>query len=111
MRDFSPPDYRLQKWLFSEFHSASRRHNFQEYTTPVLESLDLYKRKAGDEVTKQLYSMTDFGDRPLALRPEMTPSLARLFIKEGGNGELGFGFRFGFGLGLGLRTTGEKRPR
>ncbi|GMI32628.1 hypothetical protein TrRE_jg5650, partial [Triparma retinervis] len=67
-------------WLFSHFHSVSLSLGFSHYDAPVLESTSLYTRKAGEEVVSQLYSFTDKGGRPVSLRPEMTPSLARIVM-------------------------------
>ncbi|KAL7545337.1 hypothetical protein ACHAWF_008692 [Thalassiosira exigua] len=84
-RDFYPPDMRLRTWLFDKWRSVASLYGFSEYDAPVLESEDLYTRKAGEEVTQQLYNFVDKGDRPVALRPEMTPSLARMVMaKRGG---------------------------
>ena len=57
---------------------------FEEYDAPVLESEQLYVRKAGEEITDQLYNFVDKGGRKVSLRPEMTPSLARMVIAKGG---------------------------
>jgi histidyl-tRNA synthetase len=84
-RDFYPDDMRLRTWLFDQFRAVAIRHAFCEYDAPVLESEQLYTRKAGEEVTDQLYNFVDKGDRAVALRPEMTPSLARMVLnKKGG---------------------------
>lgn len=84
-RDFYPPDQRLRSWLFNHFRSVSQSHGFSEYDAPVLESSSLYIRKAGEEVTQQLYNFVDKGGREVTLRPEMTPSLARMVMaKKGG---------------------------
>ena len=84
-RDFYPPEHRLRSWLFSHFRAISSLHGFSEYDAPVLESSNLYIRKAGEEVTQQLYNFVDKGGREVALRPEMTPSLARMVMaKKGG---------------------------
>ena len=74
-RDFYPEDMRLRNWLFDNFDDAALLHGFQEYDAPVLESEELYTRKQGEEITQQLYNFKDKGDRKVALRPEMTPSL------------------------------------
>eukprot|EP00518_Triparma_eleuthera_P004651 CAMPEP_0182461116 /NCGR_PEP_ID=MMETSP1319-20130603/5779_1 /TAXON_ID=172717 /ORGANISM="Bolidomonas pacifica, Strain RCC208" /LENGTH=416 /DNA_ID=CAMNT_0024660337 /DNA_START=436 /DNA_END=1681 /DNA_ORIENTATION=+ len=81
-RDFYPPDLRLRSWLFSKFRSAASSHGFEEYDAPVLESEAMYVRKAGEEVTDQLYCFEDKGGRRVSLRPEMTPSLARMVMKQ-----------------------------
>jgi len=84
-RDFYPEDMRMRTWLFDHFRSVAKTYGFSEYDAPVLESESLYTRKAGEEVTTQLYNFVDKGDRNVALRPEMTPSLARMVMaKKGG---------------------------
>jgi len=84
-RDFYPEDMRLRTWLFDHWRSVASTYGFSEYDAPVLESEALYTRKAGEEVTQQLYNFMDKGDRAVALRPEMTPSLARMVMaKKGG---------------------------
>lgn len=84
-RDFYPEDMRLRTWLFDQWRHVARTYGFVEYDAPVLESESLYTRKAGEEVTQQLYNFVDKGDRSVALRPEMTPSLARMVMaKKGG---------------------------
>ncbi|GFR46803.1 hypothetical protein Agub_g8435 [Astrephomene gubernaculifera] len=82
-RDFFPEDMRLRNWLFGEFAAVSRSFGFEQYDTPVLESEDLFVRKAGEEITEQLYNFEDKGGRRVALRPELTPSLARLVLQRG----------------------------
>lgn len=84
-RDFYPQDMRLRTWLFDQWRDVAKTFGFSEYDAPVLESESLYTRKAGEEVTQQLYNFVDKGDRAVALRPEMTPSLARMVMaKKGG---------------------------
>jgi len=83
-RDFYPEDMRLRNWLFERFHSAAHSHGFEEYDAPVLESEELYTRKAGEEIVGQLYNFEDKGGRKVALRPEMTPSLARMVMARSG---------------------------
>ena len=83
-RDFYPEDMRARNWLFEKFHSAALAHGFEEYDSPVLETEELYTRKAGEEITKQLYNFEDKGGRKVALRPEMTPSLARMVMASSG---------------------------
>ena len=80
-RDFFPEEMRLRNWLFEVWRGASVQAGFEEYDTCVLEHEELYIRKAGDEISKQLYSFEDKGGRRLSLRPEMTPSLARLVLQ------------------------------
>mmetsp|Transcript_41332 Transcript_41332/g.93112 ORF Transcript_41332/g.93112 Transcript_41332/m.93112 type:complete len:366 (-) Transcript_41332:148-1245(-) len=81
-RDFYPEDMRLQSWLFGEWREVARLFGFSEYDAPVLENEALYTRKAGEEVTQQLYNFEDKGERRVALRPEMTPSLARMVLAK-----------------------------
>jgi histidyl-tRNA synthetase len=83
-RDFYPEDMRLRTWLFDQWRQVARIYGFSEYDAPVLESEALYIRKAGEEVTEQLYNFVDKGNRTVALRPEMTPSLARMVLAKGG---------------------------
>ena len=83
-RDFYPEDMRVRNWLFERFHTAARAHGFEEYDAPVLETEELYTRKAGEEITQQLYNFEDKGGRKVALRPEMTPSLARMVMARAG---------------------------
>ena len=82
-RDFFPEELRLRTWLFEHFRAVGRQFNFEEYDAPVLEYEALYIRKAGEEITEQLYNFEDKGGRRVALRPEMTPSLARLILQKG----------------------------
>ena len=84
-RDFYPEDMRMRNWLFDEWRVVAKTFGFSEYDAPVLESEVLYTRKAGEEVTQQLYNFEDKGERRVSLRPEMTPSLARMVMaKKGG---------------------------
>ena len=83
-RDFYPEDMRVRNWLFEKFHRAARSHGFEEYDAPVLETEDLYTRKSGEEITQQLYNFEDKGGRKVSLRPEMTPSLARMVMARSG---------------------------
>jgi len=84
-RDFYPEDLRLRSWLFDNWREVSKSFGFSEYDCPVLENEALYTRKSGEEVTSQLYCFEDKGGRRLSLRPEMTPSLARMVMsKKGG---------------------------
>eukprot|EP01127_Copromyxa_protea_P004784 TRINITY_DN1460_c0_g1_i1.p1 TRINITY_DN1460_c0_g1~~TRINITY_DN1460_c0_g1_i1.p1 ORF type:complete len:413 (-),score=115.26 TRINITY_DN1460_c0_g1_i1:193-1347(-) len=82
-RDFYPQDMRLQRWLFDNFRAVAKSYGFQEYDAPLVEEQELYQRKAGEEIVDQMYAFKTQDDRPVALRPEMTPSLARLILKAG----------------------------
>ncbi|CAJ1358240.1 unnamed protein product [Effrenium voratum] len=66
---------RMQRWLFDRFRETAELFGFQEYDAPVLEQEDLYKRKAGEEITEQMYNFRDKEGAAVTLRPEMTPSL------------------------------------
>ncbi len=77
-RDFYPEQLATRNYLMSVWREVARRYGFVEYDGPPLEPLDLYTKKSGDEIVGQLYTFTDKGDREVALRPEMTPTLARM---------------------------------
>jgi histidyl-tRNA synthetase len=77
-RDFYPEDLSLRNHIFATWRSVAQRYGFEEYDGPPLESLELYTKKSGDEIVQQLYTFRDKGDRDVALRPEMTPTLARM---------------------------------
>jgi len=77
-RDFDPVSMQTRNRTFEAWRRVSRRYGFLEYDGPPLESVDLYVRKSGPEIVEQLYHFTDKGGREVALRPEMTPSLARI---------------------------------
>ncbi len=81
-RDFYPDEMRLRNWLFEIWRETARQFGFEEYDACVLEHEELYVRKAGDEITEQLFNFEDKSGRRLALRPEMTPSLARLILQR-----------------------------
>ncbi len=78
IRDFYPDAMAFRNWLFERWRRASRRAGFEEVDGPVLEPLDLYTEKSGPEIAEQLYCLEDKGGRQLALRPEFTPTLARM---------------------------------
>jgi histidyl-tRNA synthetase len=67
-----------RQFIFEKWRTVARRYNFREYDGPPLESLELFTTKSGEEIAGQLYNFTDKGDRAVALRPEMTPTLARM---------------------------------
>ena len=83
-RDFYPTDLALRSHIFSTWRAVATRYGFEEYDGPPLEPLDLYTVKSGDEIVGQLYSFTDKGERQVALRPEMTPTLARMVAARAG---------------------------
>ena len=77
-RDFYPEQFAERAYIMGVWRSVLRRYAFVEYDGPPLEPLDLYRKKSGDELVGQLYSFTDKGDREVAMRPEMTPTFARM---------------------------------
>ncbi|MGE8721127.1 histidine--tRNA ligase [Leptospira terpstrae] len=82
-RDFYPEDMRLRNYLFSVMKDVVRSYGYEEYDGPMVESLDLYRAKTGEEIVgKQIYNFIDKGDREVAIRPEMTPTVARMVAKK-----------------------------
>ena len=92
-RDFYPDEMRLRNWFFGTIRSTLETAAFDEYDGPMLESLELYAAKSGEEIAnKQTYNFIDRGGRSLAIRPEMTPTVARMVA--GKMGELTFPLRW-----------------
>src|SRR3954464_11281162 len=77
-RDFYPELLAERAYIFGVWRDVARRFAFAEYDGPPLEPLELYTRKSGDEIVGQLYNFVDKGEREVALRPEMTPTVARM---------------------------------
>src|SRR5512146_1926317 len=77
-RDFYPEQLAERAHIMGVWRDVARRFAFAEYDGPPLEPLELYTKKSGDEIVGQLYSFTDKGGREVSLRPEMTPTLARM---------------------------------
>ena len=77
-RDFLPGDCAVRNYIFSQWREVARRYGFVEWDGPVLEPTELYKKKSGDEIVAQLFNFTDKGEREVAMRPELTPTLARV---------------------------------
>jgi len=77
-REFYPDDLGLRNHIFAIWRGVAARYGFEEYDGPPLEPLELYTQKSGAEIVGQLYAFTDKGEREVALRPEMTPTLARM---------------------------------
>lgn len=78
-RDFFPKDKRLQNYLFETMKMTAHQFSYEEYDGPMVEEVELYKAKSGEElINDQIYSFTDRGNRFVAIRPEMTPTLARM---------------------------------
>ncbi|NNM33667.1 MAG: histidine--tRNA ligase [Gemmatimonadetes bacterium] len=81
-RDFVPEDFAVREHVFQSWRRVSRRYGFMEYDGPPLEPLDLYVEKSGPEIVGQLYNFVDKGGREVTLRPEMTPTLARVLADK-----------------------------
>lgn len=77
-RDFYPEQFAERAYIFETWRRIVRRYSFVEYDGPPLEPLDLYTQKSGDEIVTQLYNFVDKGERAVAMRPEMTPTFARM---------------------------------
>jgi histidyl-tRNA synthetase len=77
-RDFLPEDCARRNYVFATWREVARRYGFVEWEGPPLEATDLYKKKSGAEIVAQLFNFTDKGQREVALRPELTPTLARV---------------------------------
>jgi histidyl-tRNA synthetase len=77
-RDFLPDQCAARNYIFARWREVARRYGFVEWEGPVLEPTELYKKKSGAEIVDQLFNFTDKGEREVALRPELTPTLARV---------------------------------
>jgi histidyl-tRNA synthetase len=79
-RDFFPEDCARRNYIIATWREVARRYGFVEYDGPMLETVELYKKKSGGEIVGQLFDFVDKGQRHVAMRPEMTPTLARMVI-------------------------------
>ena len=77
-RDFLPEECARRNYIFARWREVARRYGFVEWEGPPLEATELYKKKSGAEIVDQLFTFTDKGEREVALRPELTPTLARV---------------------------------
>ena len=77
-RDFYPPEMAVRNFIIDGWKAASVRNGFEEYDGPIFEYLKMFQIKSGDEIAEQLFNFTDRGGRSLAIRPEITPTLARM---------------------------------
>lgn len=77
-RDFYPDECAARNYVFGKWRSVARRFGFVEYEGPILEPTDLYRKKSGDEIVAQLFCFEDKGERDVSMRPELTPTLARM---------------------------------
>jgi histidyl-tRNA synthetase len=82
-RDFLPNDCARRNYILARWREVARRYGFVEWDGPVLEPTDLYRKKSGAEIVDQLFNFTDKGDREVAMRPELTPTLARMIAAHG----------------------------
>lgn len=83
-REFYPEDFSRRQHIFRVWRQAATSYGFQEYDAPVLEPLELYTTKSGDEIEGQLFSFKDKGEREVSLRPEMTPTVCRMVGAKAG---------------------------
>ncbi|MHC4271146.1 MAG: histidine--tRNA ligase [Planctomycetota bacterium] len=81
-RDFYPQDMAVRNWIIDGWKEVSIRNGFAEYDGPIFEYLKMFQVKSGDEIAEQLFSLKDRGGRDLAIRPEMTPTLARMVNQQ-----------------------------
>ncbi|HSW47375.1 MAG TPA: histidine--tRNA ligase [Phycisphaerae bacterium] len=81
-RDFYPEDMAIRNWIAGGWRAVSLRNGFEEYDGPIFEYLDLFKAKSGEGIVSELFHFKDRGDRELAIRPEMTPTLARMICAK-----------------------------
>lgn len=107
--DWYPKDMFLRNYLFNTWSKVAKRYGYEEYDTPIIEDANLYKVKSGEELANnQLYSFVDKGGREIALRPEMTPSLARIIANK--KNELTFPLRW-FNIGRYYRYEKPQKGR
>jgi histidyl-tRNA synthetase len=81
-RDFYPKDMAWRNYIVDAWRRVSERNGFEQVDGPIFESLELYKVKSGDGIVSELFHFTDRGDRPLSIRPEFTPTLARMVAAQ-----------------------------
>jgi histidyl-tRNA synthetase len=84
-REFYPAERAVQNHIFATWRKTAESFGFQEWDAPVLEPLELFTEKSGEEIVRQLFNFEDKGGRQVSLRPEMTPSLARLVAARAGS--------------------------
>ncbi|MFA4701871.1 histidine--tRNA ligase [Pyrococcus kukulkanii] len=81
-RDFLPEEMAKRRWVFERIREVFERYNFKEILTPVMEYTKLFELRSGEEVVRQLYAFKDKGGRDVSLRPDMTSSVARLYVNQ-----------------------------
>lgn len=107
--DMYPEDILIRNYIFNTWSKVAKRFGYEEYDTPLIEDANLYRIKSGDEIANtQLYNFTDKGGREIALRPEMTPSLARMVALK--RNQLTFPLRW-FNIGRYYRYEKPQRGR
>lgn len=93
VRDFYPQDYRILEYIFTKWKTVLKKYGYEQYDASPLEYAEIYKQKSGEEiVNEQTYTFTDKGEREVSLRPEMTPTVARMVAKK--SRELSFPLRW-----------------
>lgn len=107
-REFYPEDCAVRNFIFQRWRDAAQRFNFQEWDAPALEPLELFTEKSGEEIVSQLFNFEDKGGRKVSLRPEMTPSLARLVAARAGTLRRPIKW---FGIGENYRYEKQQRGR
>ena len=108
-RDYYPEDKRVQNYIFNTWRKVVQLHGYEEYGAPMLEPLEVYTAKSGQELAgEQTYAFTDRGDRVVAIRPEMTPSISRMVA--GRRQELGYPARL-FSIANFMRYERPQRGR
>ncbi len=107
-RDFLPNDCAGRNYIFSKWREIARRYGFVEWDGPLLEPTSLYQKKSGDEIVRQLFNFTDKGEREVSLRPELTPTLAR--VAAGHEREFKKPLKW-FSIGQFLRYEKQQRGR
>lgn len=107
-REFYPEDCALRNFIFRRWRDVAQRFNFLEWDAPALEPLELFTEKSGEEIVSQLFNFEDKGGRKVALRPEMTPSLARLVAARAGTLRRPIKW---FGIGENYRYEKQQRGR
>src|SRR3954470_21191347 len=109
VRDFYPQDQFIQRYIFEHMERVCELFGYEEYNASILESAELYRAKTSEEiVNEQTYTFTDRGDREVTLRPEMTPTLARMVA--GKRRELAFPLRW-FSIGNRFRYERPQKGR
>lgn len=107
-REFYPEDCAVRNFIFARWRDAAQRFGFSEWDAPALEPLELFTEKSGEEIVSQLFNFEDKGGRKVSLRPEMTPSLARLVAARAGSLRRPVKW---FGIGENYRYEKQQRGR